>query len=149
MLSASLLGNLNLSGLPDGLFDKYTDFCAGIWSEPEPGQRALSIGLTCIEAIHGIADERREALDVELLPTELAQIRAFQFAGFTAEEQIVLALADLIPFRHHEISDEQVVAAQEAFGPRGAVVLLVALAFFDVNCRLKLTGGVDVHNTKD
>ncbi|MEM7099610.1 MAG: hypothetical protein AAF541_15195 [Pseudomonadota bacterium] len=141
MLGTSLLGGLNIARCPKALFEKYTQFNDEFWQEPSPGARNLSLGLRCIEAVHAVPDPRRQSLDIELSDTEIARISEFDFSAFTDSEQVVLQLAQKIPFNHHGISDTDVRDAQQTFGERGTVVLLVGLSFFDVNCRLKLTGG--------
>ena len=66
--------------------------------------------------------------------------------GFDASEQAALAVAELMPFGHHQIGDDDVARLQSAFGARGAVALLTAIAFFDVVCRLKLVLEVGVES---
>ena len=58
--------------------------------------------------------------------------------GFSESEQSALKLAEQMPHSVHQITDDQVQAAAQHFGHPGCVALLTALAFFDVNCRLKL-----------
>ena len=53
----------------------------------------------------------------------------------TPEEAAALAVADRIPYQHHQLDDEEVAAVRQFFGDAGCVTLLTALAFFDVSCR--------------
>jgi hypothetical protein len=66
---------------------------------------------------------------------------------FSREEQAALQVAELMPYQHHSVEDDDVERLRELFGNTGCVTLLTALAFYDVNVRLSLSypaGGSDV-----
>ena len=54
-------------------------------------------------------------------------------------EEAAIAIAEKMPFGHHELQDEHVHQVKEFFGDDGCVALLTAVAFFDVASRLELT----------
>lgn len=64
-------------------------------------------------------------------------------ARFDAGEHAALALAEKIPWQHHDISDDELADVRGHFGQSGAVALTVALALFDTNCRLRLAFGLE------
>lgn len=55
-----------------------------------------------------------------------------------AAEQLALAIAEKMPYQHHELLDEEVAEVKQIFGDAGCVALLTALAFFDTTSRLEL-----------
>ena len=126
------------------LLRRYKAFYASLWEGGALPRRVLELCRLCIAALHGCAQEQavRDAA-VPLTEAELAALRAGDFSPFSPPEQAALTLAEQFPFAHHRIDDREVAAAQAAFGPKGAVVLLVALAFFDVTCRWKLALGTE------
>ena len=121
------------------LLTRYKAFYRALWDESLVPRRVLELCRLRIAAIHECAAEWavRDA-DVALSESEAAALKHGDFAPFTASEQTALAIAEQFPFQHHAVSDGDVAAAAEAFGDKGAVALMVALAFFDATCRWKL-----------
>ena len=75
----------------------------------------------------GLSDEQRSAID--------GWERA---ACFTAVQRCALALAEKMPWRHHEIDDAEFAEARRHLTDPQIVALTVAMALFDANCRLRL-----------
>ena len=122
------------------LLRRYKAFYASLWEGGVLPRRVLELCRLRIAAVHGCAQEWavRDA-GVHLSAAEAAALEAGECSCFTPSEQAALAVAEQFPFQHHEIDDAAVAEVQAAFGAKGAVALLTALAFFDVTCRWKLT----------
>lgn len=74
---------------------------------------------------------------------QIAALAGWQTSDrFSAAERAALTLAEKMPWQHHEISDAEVAALRDALGDPGVVAVMVALALFDANCRLKLAFNV-------
>lgn len=127
------------------LLRRYKAFYASLWEGGALSRRVLELCRRRTAAVHGCAQELavRDA-SVRLTAAELAALQTGDFSPFSPPEQTALALAEQFPFTHHQIDDREVAMAQAAFGPKGAVALLIALAFFDITCRWKLTLGTEV-----
>jgi hypothetical protein len=127
------------------LLARFRDFYAAIWSQGLVPRRVLEVCRLRIAAIHDCEAEWniRDAT-VDLDAAALAALRSGRFEGFDADEQAALAVAELMPFGHHQVGDDDVARLQSMLGARGAVALLTAIAFFDVVCRLKLVLDVGV-----
>lgn len=121
------------------LAQQYAAFIDCIWAQPSPSRRVLELCHRRITAIHGQSPQPSMDYGVALTGDELKSLQRGDFAPFSADEQLALAVAELMPYNHHAVTDVQMHACEQAFGAAGAVNLLVALAFFDVNCRLQLT----------
>lgn len=103
-----------------------------------PGQ-ILDLCRVRIAFIHGMSDHLLvAAAESGLDDASRAALRSGAFQTFDRDAQIALALAEKIPFAHHDVTDQEVADARAAFGERGAVALLTALAFVDVFCRLHI-----------
>lgn len=127
-----------LSHRPE-LLTRFRAFYAALWSDGHVPRRVLELCRLRIAAIHGCEAEWliRDA-EVLLDTAALAALREGRFAGFLPAEQAALAVAESLPYAHHQVTDEQVDALTRAYGAAGAVALLTALSFFDVIGRLKL-----------
>ena len=121
------------------LLSRYKAFYSALWNDGLVPRRVLELCRLRIAAIHECAAEWavRDA-DVALGELEAAALKRGDFVPFTASEQAALTIAEQFPFQHHAVSDGDVAAAAEAFDDKGAVALMVALAFFDATCRWKL-----------
>lgn len=121
------------------LLRRYKAFYASVWESHALPRRVLELCRLRVAVVHGCAQEWtvRDA-GVQLSAAEAAALEAGGYAGFSPAEQTALAVAERFPFQHHEIDDPAVAEVQAAFGAKGAVALLIALAFFDVTCRWKL-----------
>ena len=121
------------------LLRRYKAFYASLWEGGVLPRRVLELCRLRIAAVHGCAQEWavRDA-EAQLSAAEVAALEAGDCTGFSPAEQAALAVAEQFPFQHHEIDDPAVAEVRAAFGAKGAVALLIALAFFDVACRWKL-----------
>lgn len=126
------------------LLSRYRAFYRTLWEDDLIPRRLLEICRLRIAAIHGCAQEWmvRDA-EVALAEPTLRALKQGDFGGFDPAEQAALAVAEQIPYAHHQISDEEVAALKSTLGEPATVALLTALAFFDVTCRLKLVLEVD------
>jgi alkylhydroperoxidase family enzyme len=127
-----------LSHRPE-LLARFRAFYAALQSDGRVPRRVLELCRLRVAAIHGCEAEwlirdARVRLDAEAL----AALREGRFAGFSPAEQSALAIAEQLPYAHHQVTDEQVDELSRAYGAAGAVALLTALAFFDVIGRLKI-----------
>jgi len=121
----------------------YGEFYRSLWDGPVD-HRVLTIARLRIAAIQDCEADWATAVDgIELSDAQTAALRAGDPTPFDEPVRAALALTERMPFDHHGISDADVEAAAEHFGPDGAVSLLTALAFFDSNCRLQKVSGVD------
>lgn len=134
------------------LQQRYTAFLTTLWQEGAVPPRTLELCRLRIAAIHGCAaswwpaSPPADLLAVSLSDTERAALvqgltRA-NHALFSDAEIAALTVAEQIPHAHHAIDDAQIEALRGAYGDRGAVGLLTAVAFMDVNARLRVALGV-------
>ena len=121
------------------LLSRYRTFYATFWEDGLVPARTLELCRLRIAAIHECDAQWliRDA-DVELSEHELSQLRSGRFDGYSSEEQAALAVAEQIPYQHHQISDDDIRTLEKTLTPAGAVSLLTAIAFFDVSSRLNL-----------
>ena len=121
------------------LLARYKALYGTFWEDGLVPRRTLELCRLRIAAIHDCDAEWcvRDA-QVQLDDADQERLRRGREDGFDPEERAALALAERIPFSHHEITDEQVESVRGWLGDAGAVSLLTALAFFDVSCRLRL-----------
>jgi len=121
------------------LLRRFRAFYGALWSDDRVPRRVLELCRLRIAAIHGCEAEWviRDAR-VALEPEALAALREGRFAAFSPAEQAALAIAERLPYAHHQVTDEHVAELSGSYGAAGAVALLTALAFFDVIGRLKL-----------
>lgn len=124
------------------LLSRYQTFYATFWEDGLVPARTLELCRLRIAAIHECDAQWliRDA-DVGLSDHELGQLRSGRFDGYSSEEQAALAVAEQIPYQHHQISDDDIQALEQTLTPAGAVSLLTAIAFFDVSSRLNLVLG--------
>ncbi|MEM1230597.1 MAG: hypothetical protein AAGI15_08680 [Pseudomonadota bacterium] len=102
--------------------------------------RLLELGRVRIALIHDCQPQ----LDVAhalapLTPADRAALERIELSAFDAAEQATLAIAEKIPLAHHDITDAEVEALKAPLGERPAMAVIVALSFFDVQCRLSQT----------
>lgn len=57
---------------------------------------------------------------------------------FTPAQRAALALAEKMPWRHHDIDDSEFAEARRHLSDPQIVALTVAMALFDANCRLRI-----------
>ncbi len=92
-------------------------------------------------ALERLATEPSEEDAHGLTEAQVESLAAGVFTDFDDSERVALAIAEKMPYAHHEVSDDEVAAARDAFDNGGAVSLLTALAFFDATCRMKVALG--------
>ncbi|MCZ6710033.1 MAG: carboxymuconolactone decarboxylase family protein [Gammaproteobacteria bacterium] len=126
------------------LLERYRAFYQSFWEDGLIKRRTLELCRLRIAAIHDCAQEWsiRDA-QVGLDDIELAALKSGEWSLFSAAEQVALNIAEQIPYQHHQITDEQMNDADRELTTAGAVSLLTACAFFDVNCRLRIVLDVD------
>ena len=122
------------------LRDKYRRFLTQLWQNDALPHRITDLCRLCIAAIHGCQAELAwRAPQGFVTDIELLALTKQDMSGFSSQEKSALDVAQMVPHQHHSVSDAQVQRLQTAFGNSGSVLLLTACAFFDVNCRLKLS----------
>lgn len=132
----ALVGALRLDPLLETRFRAFHESLSAADAVPA---RILDLCRRRIAAIHGLSDDLSGAAGRSSLDSSTrAALRKGNIDAFDQEARIALALAEKIPFNHHDVGDQEVEAARSAFGERGAVALLTALAFADVFCRLQI-----------
>jgi alkylhydroperoxidase family enzyme len=131
------------------LLERYRRFYQALWRDGAVPRRLLELTRLRIAAIHDCEAEWlvRDAA-VGLSDAELADLRRGVTDGFGGDERAALAVAELVPFAHHQITDADVEALSRRLGPAAAVALITALSFFDATCRLKLVFEVEVQPAK-
>ncbi len=125
------------------LLERYRSFYLQLWQGGLVPHRVLELCRLRIAQIH----DARAELAVrnsfcQISEQEREALARGDHGGFSGAERAALSLAEEMPFNHHGISDQQVKDAAAGLGESGAVALLTALAFFDVNCRLKLVWAI-------
>ena len=84
-----------------------------------------------------------------LLQHQVAWIHGLQEQRETPQneaEAVLLQVAEHMPLAYREVSDGMVSRLAQHYGARGAVSVLVAAAFFDVNVRLnQIQGSRNMH----
>ncbi|MEQ8692516.1 MAG: hypothetical protein RIC89_17000 [Pseudomonadales bacterium] len=134
-LTAAMLGE-ELAALqyrPE-LAHKYAHFLAGVDENRAVPARLTELLQRRIRCIHGLA----LAPAVVLSEAQDKALQAGDVAAFSALEQAVLRVAEQMPYAHDQIDDETLAQLTHELGAEAVVVLLVAAAFYDVNCRLAL-----------
>ena len=125
------------------LLERYRAFYQTFWEDGLVPRRTLELCRLRVAAIHDCAQELVvHDSEARLSEAELEALKGGDFSGFSTAEQAALNLAEQIPYQHHQITDADMAAADRELGAAGAVSLLTALAFFDVNCRLRVVLGV-------
>lgn len=126
------------------LLQLYRSFYKSFWKDDLISPSILEICRLRIAAIHSCENEWQiRDVDVPLKEEQLSALREGRLDLFDPAEQSALTIAERIPYQHHQLTDDEVNAAQTHFTSAGCVALLTALSFFDVNCRLKLTFELD------
>ena len=121
--------SLATAQLPQKLFEKYKKFIGSTIDTHEIPVSVLNACNARIRQIHGLAVSNNEDNE-DSTSTE----RALALAALKVAEKLVSSV--------HDIQDSDLLSLREALGASGVVQLITALAFFDVECRLKLTSGV-------
>ena len=127
-------------GLEPRMVEQYRDFLASMETAEDVPARVLTLTALRVAAIKG-----REAQWLERNPdhgltdADVEAVIRGVFDGFGAAERAALELTERLPLAWHSLTDEEVAAVTEHFGPKGCVSLMSAIAYFDVNDRLEAT----------
>jgi alkylhydroperoxidase family enzyme len=125
----------------------YAQFLASLESVDGVPRRLLELCRLRIAQIHGCAAQLQAgAALAPVSDADQAQLAALDLGAFEAPEQAALALAEKMPLAHHEVTDAEVEALKTALGERPAMAVIVALSFFDVQCRLNQTLATDAND---
>ncbi len=125
------------------LLSRFRTFMATLNNGDRVPRRMLELCRLRVAAIHECTQEwQLRTPGVQLLPAELDDLQRGVFARFSADERAALAIAEQLPYAHHNVSDADVEAVRLVLAEAGTVALLTSIAFFDVSCRMKLTLGI-------
>jgi alkylhydroperoxidase family enzyme len=61
---------------------------------------------------------------------------------FSPVARAALSLAEKVPWSPHEVTDEDMTALRSQLPEKQVIALVIAIALFDANCRMKLALGV-------
>lgn len=130
----------SLLGHRPELLALYKDFYGRLWDEALLPATLLELCRLRIAALHGCAAEAAvRHVQANVGAAQLAALDRWSDADlFTPAERAALAIAEKMPWHHHDISDEDVARAREQLGNAGVVALLTAVSLFDATCRLRL-----------
>ncbi len=125
------------------LLERYRAFRTAVHAADRLPPRLLELCRLRVAAVHDCATEfARRAPGVQLAPHEVDAVRVGDASPFDAQARAALALADALPYNHHQVADDEVARVRAVLGEAGTVALLTAIAFFDVECRLRRVLGV-------
>lgn len=125
-------GVLQMLSAQPVLLEKYQLFLQQLNSDESVPANILEMVRRRIDYVHGAASKPSVSISAD----EDLRLSRAQFSQFADDAQAALTIAELMPFGHAQISDNDVTKLQHHFGERGVVVVLVAAAFHDVECRL-------------
>ncbi|MEQ8859101.1 MAG: hypothetical protein RIC56_10660 [Pseudomonadales bacterium] len=124
-------------GLDAGMLEHFQGFLGALDDPPAVPVRVLTLCRARVAALHGLAPA---AADVPALADQdLDALRRGALECFDAAERAALALVENLCFQPHAMSDAAVQDCAQAFGAEGTVGLMTAIAFADVDCRLRRT----------
>ena len=133
---------LDALGLHSGMAAGYRDFLLSLDNIAEVPRRVLNLCALRVAAIKGGTEPwLQRNPDHELSEVDVAALVKGEFAGFTGDEQAALSLTEKLPLAWHTLTDVEVAGVNAAFGARGTVALMSAIAYYDVNDRLEATLG--------
>lgn len=127
-------------GLRPDLRDLYRAFYGKLWDEQLAPASLLELCRLRVAQLHDCEAELavRHA-EAGVGEERVAALADWAASGrFDATERAALAVAEKMPWRHHEITDDEYAELRARLGERGVVALTVAIALFDANCRLRL-----------
>lgn len=131
--SDRLLAGLGLDG---HMLRDYQQFLGVLGDVPSVPQRVLSLCRARVAAVHGMTpDPTGDGLDA----AEIDALKRGELDGFSESERAALGLVECLCLQPHAMTDADVADCVASFGGKGAVGLMTAIAFADVDCRLRLT----------
>jgi alkylhydroperoxidase family enzyme len=122
------------------LLELYRRYYGALWDEQLVPADILELARLRIAQLHESAAElaiRHEAAG--LSDAQRDAIASWRTSPlFTPAQRAALEYAEMIPWQHHEITDEQARAVREQLGEKAFVAFTTALCLFDVNARLRI-----------
>lgn len=133
-----------LSHRPE-LRDLYKRFYGAIWDEGLLPRSMVELCRLRIAQLHDCEAELAvRDPGAGLTEAQLAELDWWERSHlFSASEKAALALAEKMPWAHHQITDEDYAVVRTFLSESETVALTVALALFDANCRLRLVFDVE------
>ena len=132
-------------GLRPELRDLYAAFYGKLWDDDLLPADLLELCRLRVAQLHdceaelavrhteaAVSDEQFEAL-ADWSESDL----------FSEAQRAALALAEKMPWQHHDLTDDEYSILHEHFGEAGVVALTIGVALFDANCRLRLALGTE------
>ncbi len=132
-------------GLRPDLRDLYRKFYGALWDDNLVPAELLELCRLRIAQLHDCESELvvRHA-DAGVSDEQIAALSQWQGSDlFSEPERAALALAEKMPWQHHDLTDDEYALLQGHLGEAGVVALTIAVALFDTNCRLRLTFGTE------
>ncbi len=133
-----------LSTRPD-LLEPHRRYYARVFEDDVAPADLLELGRLCVATVHGCdAELAIRCPGAGVSDAQVAALPRWREADcYTDLQRAALALAEKMPFRHKEVTEEDVAPLREALGEPRTVGLFVALGLFDATCRLRLVFGVE------
>ena len=128
------------------LLERYREMYGQLWDRALVAPRLLELCRLRIAGVHDCDAERAiEHTGAGLTPEDRRAVdRWEESAAFSALDRAVLAFAEKMPWRQHDVTDADVVELRKYLSEAEIVALAIAAGLFDAHCRLRLTLGVDV-----
>lgn len=129
-----------LLGRRPAILEAYRDFYGALWDEQVLPPTLLELARLWIAHLHQCdAELAVRHADPGIDQAKVSALLDWRSSKlFSPLERAVLEYAELIPWGHHQITDEQVDAIRREIGDSGFVGLNFAVTFFDANCWLRL-----------
>ncbi|MCC6382864.1 MAG: carboxymuconolactone decarboxylase family protein [Dehalococcoidia bacterium] len=127
-------------GLRPELRDLFRRFYATPWDDDLLPRSVLELCRLRVAGVHDCAAELAiQDPEAGLTPEKRAALAHWQDShAFSPLERAALAIAEKMPWQHHEISDADYAELRRHLDEPATVALTVALALFDAGCRLRL-----------
>lgn len=128
-----------LSHRPE-LRDLYKRFYGGLWEESDVPRDLLELCRLRIAQLHA-CDAELAVRDGQsgVTDEQVAALEGWRTSDlFTPGQQAALALAEKMPWEHHQIEDAEFNRLREFLSEKEAVGLTLGMALFDAICRLRL-----------
>ncbi len=123
------------------LLKRYREMYGQLWDRALVAPRLLELCRLRIAGVHDCDAERAiEHTGASLSPEERRAVDHWdESAAFSALDRAVLAFAEKMPWRQHDVTDEDVVELRKHLSEAEVVALAIAAGLFDAHCRLRLT----------
>ncbi len=132
-------------GLRPELRDLYAAFYGKLWDDALLPASLLELCRLRVAQLHDCEAERAVRHgEADVSAEQAAALTNWAESDrFSEAERAALALAEKMPWRHHDLTDEEYADLRRHFGEAGVVALTVGVALFDANCRLRLAFGTE------